>query len=111
MPKASTPSSAWPSTPASCRCNEADRLEICFGSGMGQRPFWSRVERPAFKPASFEEISTGRTARMEIETFIGRKHVTLRIRGRFTRADGVQLKKTIVRLLEEGHRHFVVSLG
>jgi anti-anti-sigma factor len=48
---------------------------------------------------------------MEIETLIGRTHVTLRIRGRVTRADGFQLKRTIARLLEEGHRQFVVSLG
>ena len=47
---------------------------------------------------------------MDIETIVGRKQVTLRIRGRVTMPDGAQLKSLVVSLLEKGHRHFVVNL-
>ena len=46
---------------------------------------------------------------MEIETRADGPQVTLRIRGRVTRADGGQLKRTIATLLEEGHRLFVLD--
>jgi anti-anti-sigma factor len=46
---------------------------------------------------------------VEIETQVGPKQVTLRIRGRVTRADGERLKQAVLSLLKRGHLHFVVD--